>query len=118
MANFCIDHFDILKILYNELDNKTVSIQKCIHIQSSRSVKSYSITFFVLVLWAKENCILLLNFSPSMCSCMKLMPITLVDIKTFFSIYKLILVKERTTITNRNMERYVIVRCYMNYYNL
>lgn len=47
MANFCIDNFDKLKILHNELDNKTVGLQNCIHIPSSKSVKSYSVSFFV-----------------------------------------------------------------------
>lgn len=47
VANFCINNFDKLKILHNKLDNKTVGLQNCIHIPSSRSVKSYSVSFFV-----------------------------------------------------------------------
>lgn len=55
MANFCIDNFDKLKILHNELDNKTVGLQNCIHIPSSKSDKSYSVSFFVSNLFCWQN---------------------------------------------------------------
>lgn len=52
------------------------------------------------------------NLTPSMCSCMKFALITLMDVERYFSTYKSILTKKRTSMASENMEKYFIVHCY------
>lgn len=66
-ANFCADHFDDLKIIFQKLEDKTVvSIRKCINMLSLESVKSdlafIQSHFFILVKSIKklEHCSLTL----------------------------------------------------------